>query len=181
MDFTIVDGIVAVVIVISAILAYSRGFIREVMAILGWIAAGILALMFAPRAYPLVAQLPVVGDIINGNCEIGMVLAFAAVFAVVIIIVSLFTPLFSSVIQRSALGGIDQGLGFFFGAVRGVLLVAVLFLVYEQINIQEPTVDDSRSAEVFASIKDKMQEQSPDQVITWFETNYGKLVAGCAE
>ena len=36
--FTIVDGIVAGVIVISAILAYSRGFVREVMSIVGWIA-----------------------------------------------------------------------------------------------------------------------------------------------
>ena len=37
--FTIIDGIVAAVIILSAILAYARGFVRESLAILGWIVA----------------------------------------------------------------------------------------------------------------------------------------------
>ena len=37
--FTIIDGVVALVIVVSALLAYSRGIVREAMAILGWIGA----------------------------------------------------------------------------------------------------------------------------------------------
>ena len=41
--FTIIDGVVAVVIVLSALLAYSRGIVREAMAILGWIAAAVLS------------------------------------------------------------------------------------------------------------------------------------------
>ena len=36
--FTIIDGVVALVIVLSALLAYSRGVVREVMAIVGWVA-----------------------------------------------------------------------------------------------------------------------------------------------
>jgi membrane protein required for colicin V production len=35
--FTIFDGVVAGVILISAVLAYSRGFVREAMSIAGWI------------------------------------------------------------------------------------------------------------------------------------------------
>ena len=35
----------------------------------------------------------------------------AAVFAIALVLVSLFTPLFASVVQRSALGGLDRGLG----------------------------------------------------------------------
>ena len=41
--FTLVDAVVAGVIVLSAILAYSRGLVREGMAILGWILAAIVA------------------------------------------------------------------------------------------------------------------------------------------
>ena len=62
--FTIIDGAVALVIVVSALLAYARGFVREVMAIIGWVAAGVLAYMFAPQAEPLMAEIPVVGDFI---------------------------------------------------------------------------------------------------------------------
>ncbi|MGR3758486.1 MAG: CvpA family protein, partial [Tranquillimonas sp.] len=59
--FTVIDCVVAAVIVISAILAYSRGFVREALAIAGWIAAAILAFIFAPPVAPLVRELPVVG------------------------------------------------------------------------------------------------------------------------
>ena len=53
--FTLVDGGVAVIIVLSAILAYSRGFVREAMAIAGWVGAAFLAFLFAPQAHLLSA------------------------------------------------------------------------------------------------------------------------------
>ena len=107
--FTIIDGVVALVIVLSALLAYSRGFVREALAIGGWIVAGLLAFIFAPQVEPLVKEIPMVGDFLGDNCELSMIAAFAVVFAVALIIASLITPLFSSVVQRSAVGGIDQG------------------------------------------------------------------------
>ncbi len=60
--FTIIDGVVALVIVLSALLAYGRGLVREFMAIVGWIAAAILAFLFAPQVEPLVSEIPVVGE-----------------------------------------------------------------------------------------------------------------------
>ena len=68
--FTIIDGVVALVIVLSALLAYSRGFVREAMAIAGWIAAGVLAFMFAPQVEPLMAEIPVIGEFISDSCEL---------------------------------------------------------------------------------------------------------------
>ena len=59
--FTIIDGVVALVIVLSALLAYSRGFVRESLAIAGWIVAAIVGFMFAPQVEPLVKEVPVVG------------------------------------------------------------------------------------------------------------------------
>ena len=128
--FTLIDGLVALVIVLSAILAYSRGFVREAMAIAGWVGAAFLAFLFAPSAQPLIKEIPVLGDFLGDSCELSIIAAFAAVFAVGLVLASLFTPLFSSVVQRSVLGGLDQGMGFLFGVVRGVLLVGVAFLVY---------------------------------------------------
>jgi membrane protein required for colicin V production len=46
--FTIFDGAVAGVILISAVLAFSRGFVREAMSIVAWIAAAVVAFWFAP-------------------------------------------------------------------------------------------------------------------------------------
>jgi membrane protein required for colicin V production len=131
--FTIIDGVVAAVVIISALLAYSRGLVREVMAIAGWVAAAILAFLFAPTVEPMVREIPVVGEFVAESCELSMIGGFAIVFAISLIVVSLFTPLFSSIVQRSAAGGVDQGLGFLFGVARGILLVALALFVYDTV------------------------------------------------
>ena len=181
MDFTIIDGVVAIVIVLSALLAYGRGLVREVMAIVGWIAAAVLGFMFAPRVEPLVREIPVVGDIIADSCDLSIIGAFAIVFSIALIVMSLFTPLFSSLIRRSALGGLDQGLGFLFGVMRGLLLVAIAFFVYDTvITGQEFTiVDESRSAAVFGRFTGNIQEQEPEQALGWITQQYENLTSSC--
>jgi len=179
--FTIIDGVVAAVVVLSAILAYSRGLVRETMAIVGWIAAAVLAFIFAPQAEPLVKQIPVLDKIIADSCELSIITAFAAVFAVALIVVSIFTPLFSSLVQRSAIGGVDRGLGFLFGVVRGVLLVAVAFFVYNTVMTSDriAMVDDSRSASIFAQLTDKIQQRDPEQALGWLTNKYDTLMNSC--
>lgn len=177
--FTLVDGVVAGVIVLSAILAYSRGLVREVLAIAGWIGAAILAYMFAAQAQPLVKEIPVLSKVIGDNCELSIITAFALVFAVGLIIASLFTPLFSSVVQRSFLGGIDQGLGFLFGALRGIVLAAAAFLIYDMAHQSIEMVDQSRSAKVYASFRDGIQNAMPDNLLTLIVDRYNALTAIC--
>ena len=181
MDFTLVDAGVAIVIVLSGVLAYSRGFVREAMAILGWIGATIVAFIFADQVEPLIRQIPVVGDFIGDSCELAIIAAFAVVFAVAWVIVSIFTPLFSSVVQRSALGGVDQGLGFLFGVFRGILLIAILFFVYNTVfaNQQIPVIDDSRAALVFSQLTGQIEGQNPEQALGWITEQYQQLVGTC--
>ncbi len=179
--FTIVDAVVAAVILISAILAYSRGFVREAMAIVGWIAAAVLAFIFAPSAEPLVKEIPFVGDYLRDSCELAIIAAFAAVFAVALVVVSIFTPLFASIVQRSALGGLDQGLGFFFGVLRGLLLVAVALVVYDRVVVNEgiAQIDDSRTMKIFDRTKDNLNDQIPDDAPGWIVERYEQLVGNC--
>lgn len=181
--FTIIDGVVAGVIILSALLAYGRGLVREAMAIAGWVAAAVLAFLFAPRVEPLVREIPVVGEFVADSCELSIIGAFAIVFAVALIVVSLFTPLFSSVVQRSAAGGVDQALGFVFGVARGILLVALAFFVYDTIITgQEFTiVDESRSAAVFGRLTGQIEEQNPEQALGWITSQYESLVSNCGE
>ena len=180
-DFTIIDGAVAIIIVLSALLAYSRGFVREALAIMGWIAATFMAFIFADQVTPLVRQIPVVGDFIGDSCELSVIAAFAAVFAVVLVIVSIFTPLFSSLIQRSALGGLDQGLGFLFGALRGILLVAVAFFVYQTVLQTQKIeiVENSRAIAVFSQMTGSIAERDPEAALGWITTQYEQLVGEC--
>ena len=180
--FTFVDGIVAGVIILSAILAYSRGLVRESMAIAGWVGAAVLAFAFAPAVQPLIKEVPILGDFLADSCELSIVGAFAAVFAVGLILASLFTPLLSSVVQRSALGGIDQGLGFLFGVARGAILVLVAFLVYDRAlsGAEVAMVDDSRALKVYANFQDRVNALVPDGAPDWIAQRYTDLTLTCA-
>lgn len=179
--FTIVDGVVGVVILLSALLAYSRGLVRETMAILGWVAAAIVAFLFADQLQPLVKEIPVIGEFLADSCELAVIASFAAIFTLALVVVSLFTPLFSSLIKKSALGGLDQALGFLFGVARGTLLVAIAFFVYEVVITSQdiPMINDSRSAAVFAQFTDQIEEQNPEQALGWITAQYEQLVSVC--
>lgn len=179
--FTIIDGVVALIIVVSALLAYARGFTREVMAIAGWVAAAVLAFVFAPQVEPLMAEIPVVGDFISDSCELSIIAAFAAVFALALIVVSFFTPVLSSLVQRSAVGGLDQGAGFFFGVLRGILLVAISFFLYNVVMTGQSftMVDESRSAVVFERMIGKIEDRDPEQALGWVTQQYETLINNC--
>lgn len=182
--FTIIDGVVALVIVVSALLAYSRGFVREALAITGWIVAAIVGYIFAAQAQPLMMEIPYVGEkLLAGSCELSMIAGFAAVFAVALVVMSLITPLFSSLVQRSVLGGLDQGVGFLFGVLRGILLVAIAFFVYETVITSQDIkmIDDSRSHRVFARLTGTIEDNNPEQALGWLTRQYENLVGSCAE
>ena len=179
--FTMIDAIVAVVIVLSSILAFSRGVVREALAILGWVIAAMVAFAFAPTVEPLVAEVPVIGALLADSCELAVVAGFAAVFAVALVIVSLITPYFSSMIQKSKISGVDQGLGFLFGALRGVILVAVAFFAYDTVMANQTVemVDDSRSAKIFANVTQQVENRDPEQALGWITAQYEDLVGTC--
>ncbi|SFI37267.1 CvpA family protein [Jannaschia pohangensis] len=179
--FTIVDGAVAAVILISAILAYSRGLVRELMAIAGWVAAAVVAFTFAGAAEPLVRELPYVGDVLGDSCELALIAAFALVFALALVVVSFFTPLLSSAVRHSVLGPFDQALGFVFGVLRGILLVAVAFVVYDRVTVSAgiPVVEESRSATIFGRAKTNIEGQIPEDAPGWILSRYESLVGSC--
>jgi membrane protein required for colicin V production len=180
--FTLVDGGVALVIVLSAVLAYSRGLVRESLAILGWIGAAIVAYMFAAAAQPLIKELPVIGEFLADSCELSIIAAFAAVFALGLVVASLFAPLMSGLVQRSILGGLDQGLGFLFGVLRGIVLVAVAFIVYDRAVAANtiPMVDGSRSAKIFANFQTNIDETIPEDAPGWIVARYEEVTSVCA-
>ncbi|MBF9028208.1 CvpA family protein [Rhodobacterales bacterium FZCC0188] len=179
--FTMIDGIAGGVIFISAILAYSRGFVREVMSILGWIAAAIVAYWAAPEVRPLISEIPYIGPYVDDSCELGMILGFSAAFAVTLIVVSLFSPLFSSFIQKTKLGGFDAGAGLFFGVLRGVALVAVALVAYDRLAGSDPAaaVVNSQTAQIFASLTTQIDSEIPSDAPGWLIGRYEGLTVGC--
>lgn len=125
---TYLDAALLGVAVLSGLLAMYRGFTREVLSIMSWVAALGALLYFVifhkPAAESLAKQFSVpvpVAQIVTG----------AVIFLVVLIIVHLITARISDTIQDSGVGMVDRVLGFMFGAVRGFVLVVIPYMFYE--------------------------------------------------
>lgn len=180
--YTIVDAAVLAVILLSAVLAYSRGLVREMLSIFGWIIAAVVGFTFAPAVEPLMREIPVLRDIIGQNCELGVLAGFAAVFAAALIVVSIFTPLLSGAVQNSALGPVDAGLGLLFGVARGVLLVIIALVVYNQVLGAGgiAVVDQSRSRAVLDGVERQLTQDAP-AALQWTVARYERLTANCTK
>jgi membrane protein required for colicin V production len=180
--FTLVDGIVLAVIALSAVLAYARGFVRESLSIAGWVAAALAGFYFAPMLEPLMREVPVLRDLLGTNCELGILAGFVAAFVVALVLVSFVTPLLAGAVQNSAVGPIDQGLGFLFGIARGILLVVIALVVYKTIfggagGIEQ--IDGSRSAALFGDLESRIQAMLPEDAPQWIAGQYDRLTQSC--
>lgn len=125
---TYLDAALVAIALLSGLLAMYRGFTREVLSILSWVAAlGALlyfVLFHKPAAEDLARQFSVPVPV----AQIGM---GAIIFLIALVVVHLITARISDSIQDSGIGMIDRVLGFVFGAVRGFVLIVIPYMFYE--------------------------------------------------
>jgi membrane protein required for colicin V production len=115
----IIDIIIAVALVVSIIVGFVRGFVKESISIATLVIAIWAALYFGP----------VVGDVSQswlGSEELQTWFGRILVFAIILSVGGLLGWGISKLIRLSVLSGVDRLLGSFFGALRGILLVAVV-------------------------------------------------------
>ena len=182
MSFTIVDGVVLAVLALSGILAWSRGLTREALAIAGWIVAAIVALYAAPYLEPLLQEIPVAGPVLVGACTLSKLVSFSVAFAIVLILLSIFTPLFSSAVQESILGPVDKALGFVFGVLRGVVLTAVVYLIYLQVvppSDRLEVIENARSVQMISEAADLIEKELPSTLPAWALAPINGLMEEC--
>lgn len=116
------DIAVVAVVVISGLLALSRGLVQELLSVAGWVAAAAAALYLFPFAQPLareVISLTWAADLTAGG----------SIFLVTLILVSLVSRAISRQVRESGFSPLDRSLGFVFGAARGAVLLALAFLL----------------------------------------------------
>lgn len=156
------DLAVLVIVLISGFLALMRGFTREVLAILSWVAAAAAAYFFYPVAMPYVK--PYVP-----KENIALAVSAGAVFLATLVVVSIFTVKLSDVILNSKIGALDRTLGFVFGAFRGLLLAVVAFVFYNWLvpeGNQPDWIKTARAKPILQSAGDKLREYLPDDIDT---------------
>jgi membrane protein required for colicin V production len=123
MPITLLDIILVGVMLISALLAMIRGFMREVLSIASWVIAAGVTLYAYSKLLPF-AKTYFNNDIVAAGVVIG------GTFLGTLLIVSIITVRFSDMVLDSRVGALDRTLGFLFGLGRGLVIVVVAFLFF---------------------------------------------------
>ena len=116
------DIIVLLIVGVTAISGFMRGFVQEVLALVAWILA-VLAIYYFHGALSagLAPHMP---------SETGAkVLAFALLLLVPYMAMKLIARSAGGAARNSVLGPIDRVLGFGFGAIKGLIIVVIGFSV----------------------------------------------------
>ena len=163
MPITLLDAILIVVMLMSAILAMIRGFSREVLSIVSWIVAAASAFFFYKPVAPLVASL---SEQLDPQSLVTEGLAAAAIFLVTLVVVSWLTMKVADFIIDSRIGPLDRTLGFMFGALRGALLVIVTlnFALWVFGDSPPAWVANAKSRPFMEAIGDDIRKALPDDI-----------------
>jgi membrane protein required for colicin V production len=159
MPITFLDLILLVVMLVSAMLAMIRGFMREILSIAAWVIAALAAIYFSPRL------MPVVKSYFNLSDTPANIIAAAGLFLVTLLIVSVITVRISDMILDSRVGAPDRTLGFLFGLGRGLIIVVVAFLFFDWLvpaKSQPAWVQSAKSKVVLDSTGAWLKSLLPD-------------------
>lgn len=117
-----IDIIVIAVVALSALIAFLRGFVREVLTIGSWLAASLITLY----GFPLLQgrfegwiSSKMAADIVCG----------ISLFLVSLIVFSILSHMIAGFVRGSALTAVDRSLGLLFGLLRGAILVSLAYML----------------------------------------------------
>lgn len=131
----IIDIIIVAVLFLSALIAFFRGFVREILTLCGFVGALLIAFFVSPRFQgithgwfdadkdsELFGIIPTTVAIDVGT--------FAFVFLITLIILTLIAHAISHGLHAAGLGALDRTLGVLFGLVRGLFLILIFYLPF---------------------------------------------------
>jgi membrane protein required for colicin V production len=126
-----VDILVALVMLISALLAFSRGAVREILGVSAWVGAALVAVFAFPHVRPYPRQWVAENW---PDLDLGETLADAGtalvLFILALIIFTIVNQIISGYVQRSSMGALDRSIGFIFGLLRGAILVCLAYMLF---------------------------------------------------
>jgi membrane protein required for colicin V production len=158
MPITLLDIALIVIMLVSALLAMVRGFMREVLSIAAWVLAAGLTLYSYAKLLPFAKQY-------FNNDVVAAVAVVGGVFLVTLVVVSVVTVRISDRVLDSRVGALDRTLGFLFGLARGLIIVVVAYMFFDWLvpdRSKPEWVLHAKSRVVLSSTGDWLKEQLPE-------------------
>lgn len=119
---TLFDYLLLFVLVSSVIISMLRGLVKEILSLLGWIVAFVVANAYGVQLAPMLpAAIP---------GEAGrLMVAYIALFLGVRILMGLASMAIGALVSASGLSLADRGLGGLFGLARGIVIVLAVVIL----------------------------------------------------
>ena len=144
LSVTATDIVIVLVLMLSAFLAYFRGFAREVLSLGTWFGAGLAAYFGFRYVSPYARDFISSGAVADITTGVGLFLG-------ALVLLTFVNHALSKRVKDSALSAVDRILGFLFGAARGALIVCVAYIAATWFWVEKdlPTfVTDARALPV---------------------------------
>jgi membrane protein required for colicin V production len=123
-----VDIVLGILLILSAIQGFSKGFVEEL--------AGLVALILG--IWAAIHFSDIVGQFLTSTFHITFqhlnIVAFIVTFIVVVILVQIIGSVVSKMVKAISLGFLNRLAGLAFGAVKGALILSVLLVVFDKID-----------------------------------------------
>lgn len=153
------DYIIIVLIAISMVISLIRGFVREAMALAGWVLAVWVSLLY------MHSMAIFIDPYLNLPPSILAMVAFAILFIITLILSALVANMIAGLIDRTGLSGTDRAIGMLFGIARGILIVGVLVLLAGFTLVpQDPWWKESVLISHFQQLAEMMKEFLPPNI-----------------
>ena len=155
------DVIILIVVAISALIALSRGLVKEVLSIIGWILATMAVIYILPVVMPFAKEY-----ISNGY--VAGVVSSLFILILFFILWIYATAGVVSKIRTSKLNGMDRMLGLFFGIARAFLLVVLFYILVSWMipaDRQSETLTKSKYFQLAGKFAQPLEEMIPEETI----------------
>jgi membrane protein required for colicin V production len=152
-----IDIAIIIITFISSLVAFSRGFVKEILSILGWTFGSIITIYSIPFLRPL-SQAYIKSQI---AADITTSIIIFITFMVFWII---YSAKLNQKIRSSSLSGLDRGLGFAFGLTKSVLLFTLAFILVNWIIPKDKQIDalkDSKLLPIAEKFADPVEALIP--------------------
>lgn len=134
---TVLDYVLLVIVVLSALVGLWRGLVSEVVALLAWVAALGAAWLYA-------SEVAVMLEAHIAEPAWRQVAGFALIFVGVLLLAAVLRFLLRELLRAAGLGPADRMFGTFFGIARGLAIAFVLVLVGGMLGMaKEPWWENS--------------------------------------